>query len=228
MSVYKPKNSPYFHFDFVWKGRRIFGSTGCRSKRDAIAYENRERQKAALPTPERPPITLDEACGLYEEKVGEQAELADDPLYADAMIAGSAAVACFPRYRSATCQILFRRAPRRALQRHRQPRDRELRAMWRHAESNGFDVGRCRMGQAAARRAANRPARAILETRNPALFRKSGGLLDSATSRSVGLAEAEVIGPALDRLRPQRDAGRDPDQGRRRGEAPAHANPWSS
>jgi hypothetical protein len=72
MSVYKPKNSPYFHYDFIWKSRRLFGSTGCRSKRDAVAYENRERQKAALPAQERPPITLDEAAGLYEEKVGDK------------------------------------------------------------------------------------------------------------------------------------------------------------
>lgn len=69
MSVYKPKNSPYFHFDFVRQGARIFGSTGCKTKREALAYENRERQKLSEPKLARPPITLDEACGLYDEHV---------------------------------------------------------------------------------------------------------------------------------------------------------------
>jgi integrase len=67
MSVYKPKGSPYFHFDFVWKGRRFFGSTGCKGRREALAYEGRQRNNAVNPKVERPPITLDEACGLYAE-----------------------------------------------------------------------------------------------------------------------------------------------------------------
>lgn len=46
MSVYKPKNSPYFHFDFVWQGRRFHGSTGCRNRRDALIFEQRERLAA--------------------------------------------------------------------------------------------------------------------------------------------------------------------------------------
>ena len=36
MSVYKPKTSPYFHFDFVWQGRRFYGSTGARTKRETL------------------------------------------------------------------------------------------------------------------------------------------------------------------------------------------------
>lgn len=70
MSVYKPKGSPYFHFDFVWKGHRFYGSTGCRGRREALAYEGRQRHEAVNPKVEKPPITLDEACGLYEEHAG--------------------------------------------------------------------------------------------------------------------------------------------------------------
>jgi integrase len=67
MSVYKPKGSPYFHYDFQWKGSRFYGSTGCKSRRQAEQVEGRARQNAALPQIGRPPITLDEACGLYAE-----------------------------------------------------------------------------------------------------------------------------------------------------------------
>jgi hypothetical protein len=32
MSVYRPKTSPYFHFDFQFKGKRYYGSTGQKTK----------------------------------------------------------------------------------------------------------------------------------------------------------------------------------------------------
>ncbi len=67
MSVYRPKNSPFWHFDFVWKGRRFYGSTGFRSKREALTFENRERHNVIMAVQTRPPITVDEACGLYAE-----------------------------------------------------------------------------------------------------------------------------------------------------------------
>jgi len=71
MSVYKRKTSPYWHFDFVWEGRRFFGSTGCKGKREALKHEELERAKARNGGASRPPITLDEACGLYQDKVEE-------------------------------------------------------------------------------------------------------------------------------------------------------------
>lgn len=67
MSVYKPKNSPYFQYDFVWKGTRFHGTTGLKSKRDAVAYESQVRSDAILGTQRKLPITVDEACGLYED-----------------------------------------------------------------------------------------------------------------------------------------------------------------
>jgi integrase len=67
MSVYRPKGSPYFHFDFQFRGKRYCGSTGQTSRRAAEQVEGRERQKAALPTTAKPPITLDEACGLRQD-----------------------------------------------------------------------------------------------------------------------------------------------------------------
>jgi integrase len=70
MSVYKPPKSPYFHYDFTWKGRRFYGSTGCKYRREAVAYEARVRSEATLPTNNRDPLTLDQAAGLYEEHAG--------------------------------------------------------------------------------------------------------------------------------------------------------------
>lgn len=67
MSVYKPKKSPYFQYDFVWKGARFHGSTGLKSKREALAYESQVRSDAILGTVKKLPITIDEACGLYQD-----------------------------------------------------------------------------------------------------------------------------------------------------------------
>lgn len=47
MSVYKPKGSPFFHYDFQRAGRRFYGSTGCTTRREAEAFERLETKKAA-------------------------------------------------------------------------------------------------------------------------------------------------------------------------------------
>lgn len=66
MTVYQPKNSPYWHYDFQWKGRRHYGSTGMTSKRQALAVEARVRSDTILSLNRKPVITLDEACGHYQ------------------------------------------------------------------------------------------------------------------------------------------------------------------
>ena len=35
MSVYRPKGSPYYHFDFQWRGNRFYGSTKRSARREA-------------------------------------------------------------------------------------------------------------------------------------------------------------------------------------------------
>jgi integrase len=72
MTVYRPKGSPYFHFDFQFRGKRFYGSTNLTSRRSAEQFEGRERQKAALPIMAKPPITLDEACGLRQDYLEER------------------------------------------------------------------------------------------------------------------------------------------------------------
>jgi integrase len=46
MSVYKHKASPFYHFDFQFKGHRFHGSTGAKSKREAEAVERLEKARA--------------------------------------------------------------------------------------------------------------------------------------------------------------------------------------
>ncbi len=66
MSIYKPKNSPYWHYDFVIQGVRFHGSTGTTSKSAARTVEARERAAAAQRRGrKRQPITLNEAAGRY-------------------------------------------------------------------------------------------------------------------------------------------------------------------
>lgn len=76
MSVYKAKNSQFYHYDFQVRGRRFHGSTERTRKRDAEAVEQqeRERAKAAVEAAERTgrePMTWNTASGLYWTEVGQ-------------------------------------------------------------------------------------------------------------------------------------------------------------
>jgi integrase len=46
MSVYPDARSPFWQYDFQYRGRRFFGSTGARSRREAERVEHAEREKA--------------------------------------------------------------------------------------------------------------------------------------------------------------------------------------
>jgi hypothetical protein len=46
MSVYRTPRSPYWHFDFQWRGNRFHGSTKRTTRREAEAVERSEREKA--------------------------------------------------------------------------------------------------------------------------------------------------------------------------------------
>lgn len=72
VSVYKPQNSPYFHYDFVRKGRRFHGSTGVETRRKAEEVERKVRTEAALGILDHgEPMTLDEASGRWWTEVGQ-------------------------------------------------------------------------------------------------------------------------------------------------------------
>lgn len=69
MATYRPKRSSIFLYDFVLKGVRHHGTTGCKTKRDADACEAKLRAELSLgsSTRKKPVITLDTAAALYEE-----------------------------------------------------------------------------------------------------------------------------------------------------------------
>ncbi len=73
MSVYKPKNSPYWHFDFQLSGVRFHGSTGTTVKGKARIIEAQRRNEAASGegNRKRRPMTLDAAAGRYFVEIAE-------------------------------------------------------------------------------------------------------------------------------------------------------------
>jgi integrase len=71
MSVYKPKNSSIWLYDFVHKGRRFHGSTGQKTKRAAESVERKFRQDAAEGRlGDAAQLTLDQAAGKWWEEHG--------------------------------------------------------------------------------------------------------------------------------------------------------------
>jgi integrase len=74
MSVYKPKGSPFYHFDFQWRGARFHGTTKRTNRREAEAVEKAERdrakQAAAAARASSASLKLDDVAGRYWSEVG--------------------------------------------------------------------------------------------------------------------------------------------------------------
>jgi integrase len=74
MSVYKHPGSPFYHYDFQWRGRRVHGSTKCTSRREAEQVEKAEReratQEAARAKVSSASLQFDDIAGRYWEEVG--------------------------------------------------------------------------------------------------------------------------------------------------------------
>lgn len=141
MSVFRKTGSPFYHFDFQFQGRRYYGSTGCKSKRDADEFERRERRNAALPELRRPPITLDEACGLYQDKVGSCPSWKTMEYMLAALIEGLGRNRLLSEISQRDLQSYFssRRTGRSNATVNREVEN--ARAVWRHAERNRFNIG---------------------------------------------------------------------------------------
>ncbi|MGR9471008.1 tyrosine-type recombinase/integrase [Rhizobium leguminosarum] len=76
MSVYKPKSSPFYQYDFQLDGHRFNGTTKARNKRDAEAIERQAREQAReavkqLRTTGKMPLTIDMAVGRYYLEKGQ-------------------------------------------------------------------------------------------------------------------------------------------------------------
>jgi integrase len=74
VSVYKDPRSPYFQFDFWWRGHRFLGSTKATTRREAEAVERTEREKArqrvAQTEAARTSLRLDDIAGRWWSEVG--------------------------------------------------------------------------------------------------------------------------------------------------------------
>jgi integrase len=75
MSVYKPKGSPFYHYDFWWRGNRFHGSTRRSNRREAEAVERAERdrakQRAAASQATSTSLKIDDVAGRYWIEVGQ-------------------------------------------------------------------------------------------------------------------------------------------------------------
>jgi integrase len=75
VSVYKDSRSPFWQFDFWWRGYRFHGSTKARTRREAEAVEHAKREKARLLVAQteaaRTSLKLDDVAGRYWSEVGQ-------------------------------------------------------------------------------------------------------------------------------------------------------------
>lgn len=84
MSIYRPKASPYYHFDFQYRGHRFHGSTGCTNRREAEQVERGEREKAKRAhSAQRTAsnvvsLQMDHAAERYWQEVGQHHAGADN------------------------------------------------------------------------------------------------------------------------------------------------------
>jgi len=70
MSVYRPKNSPYYQFDFQWQGERFHGSTKRTKQRDAEKVEAAQRQKVKRTSADAKASPPQDAAARRSEKAG--------------------------------------------------------------------------------------------------------------------------------------------------------------
>lgn len=196
MSVYKPKGSPYWHYDFQYRGRRYYASTNCTSKRAAEQVEARARQDAALPSRERPPITLDEAAGLYQEHAERLPSWPTIEYITLALVKGLGARRLLSQISQRDLQVYF---ARRRDGRSNASVNREIenaRAIWRRAQKARFDVGEMPDWKALLLKVSKRPPRVASEGEEARLFAAlSGDAFDVVKFALVsGWRKAEVIG----------------------------------
>lgn len=196
MSVYKPSKSPYYHYDFVWKGTRFHGSTGLKSKREALAYAARVRSDAILQVREREPITVDLACGLYQDHAEHQPSWQTTRYILQSMIDGLGGGKLLREIGQLDLQRHF--AARRAT-RSNATINREIetfRAVWRRAQVAGFDVGDMPRWTSLFLRVNERPPRELTTVEEPRLFEAlRPDLVDVCDfALKSGWRQAEVMG----------------------------------
>src|SRR5215831_14050389 len=75
VSLYRDRRSPFWQYDFTWRGHRFFGSTKATTRREAEKVEAAEREKAkqyvAQTEAARTSMALDDVAGRYWNEVGQ-------------------------------------------------------------------------------------------------------------------------------------------------------------
>jgi integrase len=75
MSLYRKPRSPFWHFDFWWRGHRFHGSTKTTTRREAEKVETAERERAkqhvAQLAAARTSLLLDDVAGRYWTEHGQ-------------------------------------------------------------------------------------------------------------------------------------------------------------
>jgi len=75
MSLYRKPRSPFWHFDFWWRGYRFHGSTKTTTRREAEKVEAAERERAkqhvAQLAAARTSLLLDDVAGRYWTEHGQ-------------------------------------------------------------------------------------------------------------------------------------------------------------
>jgi integrase len=161
MTVYRHKGSPYYHFEFQFRGQRFHGSTKCTSKREAQEFERRQRVAAALPSQGRPPITVDLAAGLYTEHAETLPSWPTIRYMLAALVKGLGPRRHLTDVTQRDLQVYF---ARRRNGRSNATVNREVenaRALWRHADRTRFDVGEMPDWRALRLRVADKPPREL-------------------------------------------------------------------
>src|SRR5262245_53998148 len=75
MSLYRKSRSPYWHFDFYWRGHRFHGTTKTTTRREAEKIEAAERERAkglvAQIEAARTSLKLQDVATRYWHEVGQ-------------------------------------------------------------------------------------------------------------------------------------------------------------
>lgn len=171
MSVYKPKGSPYFHYDFVLKGQRYYGSTHLEAKRQAQSYESKVRHDIVMGVRALAPITLDEGCGLYADHAETQSSWPTTKYMLAALVGGIGKSKLLSEITQHDLQTFF--AKRRA-GRSNASINREIenaRAVWnRVKKARKFDIGEMPEWTALFLKVAEKPPRELSLAEEPRLF----------------------------------------------------------
>jgi len=170
LTVYQSKASPYWQFDFQFRGRRYHGSTGCTSKRAAEQFERRERHAATLPVVSRPTLTLDEAAGLYQDHAESLPSWSTIKYMIAALVDGLGPRRLLSEITQRDLQVYF---AKRRDKRSNASVNREIenaRAIWRSARTARFDIGEMPEWKALRLKVGKKPPRELALTEEDKLF----------------------------------------------------------